>query len=554
MRLRAFRQGDEGAIIIFVVMMIPLMILCGGLAIDIVKLNAQKRYVQSQADLAAFSAARFLPDVAAARRVAQEVVTANAVYGTIVLARTDFEFGSLSADGSFRPALDPHDPPTASALRVSVPSRFTPILLGPLVREEKRTIRRKAAAGQKAQVAFTLRNRLIALDSRQSVLDAVFGPLGLQLYTGLIGYDGLAQARVNLSDLLGFLSLGVSAGVLTFDDVLDLPLTLPLLVRSLVSQSHLPTNIRDPAAPVGPAVTLGQILAVSPSMARLHLGDILPDISLNAFDLLAAFAGLAADPANRVAVSGSLSLPPLANVALSLGIVRPPVMVLADMVDATAPRAEVAQVSLGVNATVVGLGNLALLRLALDLDLGQASAEIRSLNCAASAPEDILAEFDSQTAVISAALNVSLIETQTNVAPRDLTRRSIIARSQRVVVPYAEYRRPVIVENPLSLTGLVTDLDSFLTGARGQIQSRIASSGCSPGLLGLLGCSLGTLLNATLMLLLNTLNTVFNALNHLLTEVGAAELVDALLDLTGIKLAQAEIILDDYHCSAALLE
>lgn len=553
-RLRKFLAEDSGAVSALFLLLFPLLIIVGGLATDVTLLNAQKRYVQSQADLAAYSAARQLPDYAKARATARDVVRANPRYGEILLRDSDIILGSFTPEQGFIADANQVNPVGASAVQVVVPSAFKPMLLNAIMEDDALTIRRSGVGAQQSLVVFTLRNRLISVNTRRSLLDPVLSSLGLGLTASVMGYQGLANTRLDVEDLLGLVSTGASLNALTFNDVLDLPLTMPRLLRSMRDMGGLPAAAVPATLPTGTPVSLRNILSLSPSLARLTIGDALPNLSVNGFDLLMAFVGLRATPTQRVSVLAGLDLSPLASVNVSLGLIRPPVIAIGSMSDPVKPSARVSQTSLTLGANLLGPTNQPFLHLDADLQLGTAEAQIQTLNCSATAPADVLATFSAQTAPVELGVTIGFINKKdSGIADDPLDRISIAGHSQSVSIRRDQFRLPVEVRNPISLTAITSDLNQFLVSSRNKLQSRISSEGCSPGLLGLLGCSLATLLNVTLMLLLNTLNGLVNAVNDVLNSVGANAIVQALLDLLGIQVAQADIILDDYSCSTGLV-
>ncbi|MDD8022803.1 MAG: pilus assembly protein TadG-related protein, partial [Paracoccaceae bacterium] len=289
--LRAFARSETGSITLLWLILIPAFLLVGGFATDIAMINAQKRYVQAQADLSAQSAVHALPDLAQARSIAQEVVTLNGKYGDITLGQGDVLFGHFdTASNRFVAAADQADPSGVNAVKVSVPSGYDPFLLGPVMARDDYVIRRAAVAAQRAAIAFTLRNRLLGVDTSQSVLDPLLSNLlGLGTTVQVLGYQGLANAGVGINELLGLLSARVGAGVVTFDDILNLPISLDTFLGGLKDLGALPEGVSSSS---GNSLSLGSILAISPEALQANIGRILPDLKLNVFDLLMAVVSL----------------------------------------------------------------------------------------------------------------------------------------------------------------------------------------------------------------------------------------------------------------------
>ncbi|WP_112310189.1 pilus assembly protein TadG-related protein [Pseudogemmobacter bohemicus] len=553
--LRRWLADTTGSVTIFFVVIFPLLMLIGGLATDAVRLNAQKRYTQSQADLAAHSAARFLPDPVRVRAIARRVVAVNALYGQIQLQDSDILLGSFTAVGGFVPHPDQASPTGASAVMVKVPSRYRPLLLGPVMRDENVVIRRSAVAGQKGGVVvFTLRNRLLGVNTRESILDPVLSGLGIGLNVSVLSYEGLANTRVKVEELLSLLSLGLAAEVFTFNDVLHLPLTGPRLFSGLSQAGGLPSGALPPLPHGGQPVTLAEVMSVSPSLLEARIGDVLPDVTVNAYDLMMAFLGLAADPEERLDIGTGLNLAPLANVGLKIGLVRPPVIGIGRIGDDPPPRASVSQVDVALGADVLGEGNGALLRVALNVGVGTADAVALSLNCGASEPSDQLALFRAETAPVELALRIGLLDSRPGVAPADMGRVSLARGVKDVPIRLDQFRQPVPVRNPLTLSGLVADVGTFLDTVSDDLQAQVDANACAGGLLSLLICPLFTVVNAALAALLSVLSSVISSIAWVLASLGVDAIIQSLLDLLGISVAQADLILDDYSCGTSMLQ
>ncbi len=552
--LRRWILETSGSVTIFFVTLFPVLMLIGGLATDAVRLNAQKRYTQSQADLAAQSAARFLPDVAKTRAAARKVVAANAVYGEIALENRDILLGSFSRDGGFIPHPNQANPVGASAVMVEVPSPFRATLLRPVLRDEDVVIRRSAVAGKKGVIVFTLRNRLLGVNTRESILDPVLSGLGIGLNVSVLSYEGLANTRVKVEDLLSLISLGAAAEVFTFNDVLHLPVTSPQLFSALSGAGGLPPGAVPSGAHGGQPVTLAEVMNMSPSLLEARIGDVLPDVTVNAYDLLMAFLGLAADPEERLNIGTGLDLAPLADVGLRIGLVRPPVIGIGRIDDVPPPRASVSQVDALVEANVLGQGNNALLRVALNVAVGTADATALNLNCSATQPSDQLALFRAETAPVELALRVGILDSRANVAPRDMNRVSLARGIREVPIRLDQFRKPVPVRNPLTVSGLVADVGTFLNTVRDDLQAQVNANACAAGLLSLLLCPLITVVNTALAALLTVLSSIISSIAQLIAALGVDAIVQALLDLLGIGVAQADIILDDYSCGATMLQ
>lgn len=560
-RFRTFLRDSQGAVTVFFVILFPLLLLIGGLATDVTMLNAQKRYVQSQADLAAQSAARHLPDAAAVRGVARSVVARNARYGEIVLADADILLGSYDpGDGTFAPHPNQSNPVGSNAVQVVVPSPFRPVLLRPVLQDENITIRRAAVAVQNDIIVFSLRNSLLGVNTQASVLDPLLqNVLGLRLATHVAGYRGLADARVGLNNLLGLgaeaLNLGIDAGVVTFNDVLNAPIRL----SSLLGLDPLGSLLTPSGAGSAPAtLLLGDLLKLSPGLAEAHIGDVLPDISVNALDLVTAMLGLAGAKLpddERLEIGLGLNLGPLANLDLTVGLLSQPVTVVARMSDSPLPAATIEQADVEISADVVDLGAAGLPTLiGLDLDLGaiRARAEPNALHCNATGGQT-LAEFTVTPSLadlgLSARVLQSRVDSHISAALRGLVSitieshqagRNLVGTPQRVAISHQQFQTG---------EGVTVGLTSLFGPLRDAVRQLINGLEIKVTLLGgLLGPLLNILLNSVLGIITNlVLVPVLSLLAGALDGI-----VMGLLQILGVQILPAELVVHDFSCAGKL--
>lgn len=536
--LRSAIRDERGGISIFIALLFPALILIVGIATDIALLNMQKKTVQAQADLAAESAVMLLPDVAAVRTVARRVMRANDRYAAPDLTDAQIVVGMHSRAAGFVPAANQSDGAGANAVQVIVPSPFRAMLLAPVL--GNLTVTREAVAAQQGTVAFTLRNTLLNVDTARSpVVTALVGQsLGVNLsaasYTGLIG------ARVKLSDFLGVARANVTTSVVTWGDVL----TANIPIRGLLAP-YLPS-----APTTGTAtVKLSNLLAVSPELAQLRIGDVLPDATLNVFDLVTAVAALSAqNKGQRIGVSTGLAATGLANVSLGVGVVRPPVTAVMRVGDNPQMQASVAQTTVDVQADAAAN----LIRAKLVLNLGSATATPLTMNCSAKSASDQLATFQVATGAATLKLNIQLLDPQGRWQPnKDGTPVTIGGRTTPVTVRLGQLNTPIQVQNPVTLTSVTGPVKTVLTDLKQQTEAQKAA--CT-GLLGGLGCVLGGLLGGIVGGVAGLLTPLITGLDNLLGNAAQIDgITSALLDVLGIRVAPAELIVHSFSCAPALV-
>lgn len=556
--LRRFCGDRSGAVLPFIVVLIPALLLVGGAATDISQLNAQRRYTQSQADLAAQSAARHLPDPVAVRAAVRRVVAANPRFGDLTLADSDIRLGSYSPEGGFVPVADQYSPAGVTAVEVDVPSPFDPILLGPVLSDDAILVRRKAVAAQSSGIAlFMLRNRLAGLDLQHSGLSGLLTPLGLGVTANVLSYEGLLNTRLRVSDLLGLVTAGLAAETLTFDDVLRLPIAVPELLGGLVRLGALPPQVIPEAYPSLNTITFQDIMMMSPALARLRAGDILPDLSISALDFLGVLAQLQARPEERLGVGVGLDvnelLPGIAavnrlvDVSATVGLIRPPVWVLARMDDTPPQVARVSQTGAEISAST-----LSLLDLTVTTGASNAEARLKSLNCAASRPSDVAAVFDVTTSPVTLDLRLSLLRLADDLSERDMAPLPLSGSTRSVPITYSQIGTAVKVSSPLSLSGLTAGLKDVLGRVRTDVTDR--QKKCS-GVLGALLCPVTLLASGITAALTTLLGDVLTTVNNLLIQPLLLDnLVAQLQAFLGLTIAEAEIVLAGTACSGGLVQ
>lgn len=594
---RAVLRDESGAVLTYFVILLPLMLLMGGFATDVSMINAQKRYTQSQADLAAQSAARHLPDPIAVRAAARRVVAANPKFGDLTLADSDILLGHFTYETGFTPLSNQVSGAGATAVRVAVSSPFRPILLAPVMTDDDITIRRSAVGNRQGSgsAVFVLRNRLLGVNTKNSmVLDSILGPLGLGLTTNLLSYEGLANLRLKGDDILGLLSLGVAAEAVDFNDVLSVPVAIPKVLQGLKSKGFLPAA----AGPWGPAipgtVTFAEILGMDPGL-MVHAGDILPDIDVSALEILTTMAALAAREDERIGLNVGLNLAPLANVDLDLGLIRPPVRVYAETDDDPAKIAAVEQLDLSVGAEVMPiLGMAPLLKLEAALEVGGAEAQVTSIDCSQADPQ---VTFRVTTYPAAIDIKLGLLDILEQNTPRALDPIRLAGTVQTITIAASSLPKAVPVNNELKLSGITGGLSSVLQRLKSDAeaartakenekrqrelerqqreqerQDRIAEA-CRSNPFSCLGHALGGVVGGLvdgLSATIDGLTSVIGALGEAILEITSVidgltqvlsnlllqnnlvdTIVDKVLALLGIEEAQAEIVLEQVTCGAA---
>jgi uncharacterized membrane protein len=398
---------------LFFALTLSLMVLFVALVVDVGRLVVAQRQLQSIADLAALDAARVTgacsgmtrTDPGAVLAVAQAAAAQRDFLGppyagNLGAAPNSVEIGTVSTGADNRRQFTATGTAEAEAVRVALSqpvarSIFLPAAYGGTV-----SLGAVAVARTPAVASFSAGSGLLSLDSSQSaLLNAVLGTLlGSSLNLDVVDYKGLANAQVNLLQLLEVNDLGVG----TVEELLDADITVAQLLEiTAAALQAVDPNVAD--------ILVGQILAIGvPLETTIRLGDLLAldlpasdaalSAGINVLDLFSASVLLANKDhfVDVPAVGLNVAIPglgTLASVKLNLHIIEAPRLAVGPP-GLTAKgtyrtEAHTSQIGLTLAATVadIDLNLLGLIRLdtAVKLDLlvqgAQTSAHLDSISC-----------------------------------------------------------------------------------------------------------------------------------------------------------------------------
>ncbi|MCK5770256.1 TadG family pilus assembly protein [Algiphilus sp.] len=424
------RQRQQGAIAMFAALGISVMI--SVLAIlDIGFLYHYKRDYQKAADLAALAGTEELraacEDAKNRATTSAQANLGNTGVQSILPECGVWEKGDEDTPSSFTPdsGVD------RNALRVTVsgnPPRF-------LIPGERTITATAVAVAQRPQASLNIRSTLVSLED--GVVNALLGALlGSNVSLNVVGWEGVANADVNLLDFLNELAflegIEVSADIGTYENLLAADVSLLNLVNATI-EAVGPESI----AGVNLGLLRTDLLDLTLGGLEIPLGDLLSlglgtetaglDLGVNAFDLVQAFVQ-AASAEHALAAGVGVNLPGVAGVSLRASVIEPPQIAVVGnpaRIDPVDPRngdgriyVRTAQVRLllGVDLGVLGLLNEVLAHLPLlnlevlgsDLDVGLnvggAEAWVTDHNCALDGDKSL----DVDTATAAANLGVGV--------------------------------------------------------------------------------------------------------------------------------------------------
>lgn len=394
-RPRPGRRRQRGAMMILGA--IALTVAVAALAVlDVGHVFAERRSLQRAADAAALAATQTVDTacastLATARAIAQD--NGLPVAGTAVA-----ECGRWDPQGGAAPTYFTQGGTPYNAVRVRL-SRTVPYFFG-IAGQTGRTLTAEATAAITPVTTISVGSGVAALD--QGALNSLLsGLLGSNVNLTLASYQGLAQARVRLLDLVQAEPLGLG----TVDELLATNVTLGNLLlasaNALGPGQALAINALNALALQAQSLSLaaGELLAVNAPTAAAAA-----EASLSVLDLLMTGAQVA-NKNNFVALNTGLDLGPLASLTLGLRIIEPPQIA----VGGVGASAKTAQVRLRLNLSLLNL-NLGVastqINLPIALEVAPARATVASLQCGRSLAESQV-QLSGETGLASLCLSRS---------------------------------------------------------------------------------------------------------------------------------------------------
>lgn len=325
-RFTARERDERGAVAVYASIVLVVLLLVTALAVDIGMQRVARSDMQALADVVALDLARELDgsrtvedldqldeDLAAASRDRNiDVIGFEGRRPDLAVEWGEFDDGTFSA-------LPAAAVPTA--VRVTADTEVGFVFSG-ITGNASGAAARDAVAQAEGGACFSIGSYAARLDTGKSpLLGPLLGALGSNVTLSAVDYNGLANADVELLDLLG---VAVGAGTLESLVQADQLISLGdyyLAIAEVISQEH------------AVQAELLQTIAATVQDVHLQAGDLLGldtggvsglDAALNVFDLVTAGAA-AATGHNALSVpQASVDLGPLADVDVSLSAIEAP--------------------------------------------------------------------------------------------------------------------------------------------------------------------------------------------------------------------------------------
>lgn len=522
---------------VLVIILLPLLLFAAGLAIDLANINAQKRYVQAQADLAALSAARDFVSAGHMRAAARATIGANARYRTLPIRDGDIELGRRLGRAGFEPAEIQDQIAGANAVRVTVRSRVRYILLGLFAPRRNLTVVRQAVAVvEPPRVSFALSNCLLNLRLLEPILRPII-PSQVDVLCSGRGIDTRIELLPTLTAMALRADLLTPGGeAMTYGEILDADLPVSDILAIL-----LDTDV----PPIPDQVQLAEFLHLGEGLRHMTTHSPVYGLQVQAEDLVLATAEVLGK--RLLDLEARLDLGPLSQLQAAVRISEPRQIVLGAVPGDTAAQARTAQIRLEVED--INILNLFTLRLHVNLANARARLSEQGQTCSDD-PLSVVAVFDP--------VDASLIEVDMAVQVHGLpggqealgfaADTQALREMRRVTFTRAEYEagetHQIGPTSQFEQDNAVLALRRGVGDLLGETESKIRAAGGSCS--GLLGCTV-SLLKGTLDALAGTLvATTANVLNAIGAE---GTMTNAILhDLLGLAIARAELELLDIRC------
>lgn len=384
---------DRGSVIPLVAIFMGVLLIAGFMAIDVGRMTDTNRSLQSVADLASIDAVRSIDGRTAAEQQADIELAAEQSAnrnqhggGSDELA---VELGTVDALGDFTVSA-PGEVPNAVRVFARRPVAMSFI-------DTTQNMERSAVASRGNWAGLTLGSFAAAVDvSTVPLLNDTLGTqLGGPLSLTLIGYQGLADARITLGEL------AAAAGVGTVDQLLALDLTaaqfLDVTVAALTSRGDT-----QALAALG-AVDALRLAATTATTFRLaDLVDVevgntasVADVDLAVGDLVRG-AATAVSQGQVLDLGLDLSVAGLVDASVKVALIEAPQTVIGG------PGAQVStsQGRIYLDLTLLDVLG-APVRLPLAIDVAPASATLLDIACGSSAsPAGVTSEVDPSLAMV----------------------------------------------------------------------------------------------------------------------------------------------------------
>lgn len=382
--LRRFQNDERGNVAIMSAGVLLLIVGCAALGVDVGTIFADRRKVQSAADLAAIVAAS---DIAHATAAATAAVTKNSYSSASIVA---VETGVYKADASLTPAQRFVAAATpANAVRVKMQTQ-TPLYFGKVLTGASNfTINTSAIASTTQMASFAIGSRLASLNG--GLLNSLLGGmLGTSLNLSAMDYQALIDAKINAFDFMSALATKINVSGITYNSLLNSNVKVADIVSAMVTAQTTAnglntattalSNISLAMAGITQTITPRTLISAGPYGDMTVGQQPKNSISISAFDMLAA-TGALANGTNQIAANVNLSLPGIASVTLMATVGERPIGTSWVTVGSAGATVHTAQTRILLQVQLVGSGSVSVVNLPIYVEIASGTATLNSVSC-----------------------------------------------------------------------------------------------------------------------------------------------------------------------------
>ncbi len=382
--LRRFAHDQRGNIAIMSVGVMFLVIGCAALGVDVGTIFADRRKVQSAADLAAIVAASDLTHATAAATAA---VTKNNYPSSSLVA---VEQGVYTANAALAPvqrfvaAATP-----ANAVRVTMRTQ-TPLYFGRVLTSASQfTINTTAVASTTQLASFAIGSRLASLNG--GLLNSLLGSmLGTTLSLSAMDYQSLIDAKIDAFDFMSALATKANLTGVTYDSLLSSNVKVADIVSAMVTAQTVDnglnaattalSNVSLAMAGITKTVAPSSLISAGPYGTMTVGQKPKTGVTVSALDLLSA-TGALANGTNQIAANVNLSLPSIASVTLLATVGERPVGTSWVAVGSAGATVHTAQTRILLQIQLVGSGSVSVVNLPVYVEIASGTATLNSVSC-----------------------------------------------------------------------------------------------------------------------------------------------------------------------------
>lgn len=382
--LRRFFHDKRGNIAIMSAGVLLLIVGCAALGVDVGTIFADRRKVQSAADLAAIVAAS---DITRASAAATAAVTKNNYASFSLLA---VEPGVYKADASLTPAQRFVAAATpANAVRVKMQTQ-TPLYFGKVLTGASNfTINTTAIASTTQMASFAIGSRLASVNG--GLLNSLLGGmLGTTLNLSVMDYQALIDAKINVFDFMSALATKINVSGVTYNSLLSTNVKVADIVSAMVTAQTAAnglnaattalSNVSLAMAGITQTITPRALVNAGPYGEMIVGQQPKNGVTISAFDMLAA-TGALANGTNQIAANVNLSLPGIASVTLMATVGERPVGTSWVTVGSAGATVHTAQTRILLQIQLIGSGSVSVVNLPVYVEIASGTATLNSVSC-----------------------------------------------------------------------------------------------------------------------------------------------------------------------------